>query len=140
MVVVRGSRPMVVVGRAVAVIIVPRSGDRSGVAVIVMAGSLDMVIVPMDCGGRMGRVVVVTMPGVVTVTGVWAVVVMSGGLAMTIVPMDCGGRMGRVVVVTMPGVVAVTGLWAVVVVRLVLVAHCDSFPQPLSAVIAAKSV
>ena len=45
-----------------------------------------------------------------------------------------GGRNGGVVVGTVPGFVAVF------VVRLLLVAHSDSVPQPLSAVFAAKSV
>jgi hypothetical protein len=44
-----------------------------------------------------------------------------------------------VAVVVMPMVVMAVTM-AVVVVRLVLVAHCDSVPQPLSAVFAAKSV
>jgi hypothetical protein len=52
-----------------------------------------------------------------------------------------------VVIVTMVGgrsmpviVVAVTCAVTVIVVRLVLVAHCYSVPQPLFAVFAAKSV
>ena len=58
-----------------------------------------------------------------------------------------GGRSMAVVIVTMVGgrsmpviVVAVTRAVTVIVVRLVLVAHCYSVPQPLFAVFAAKSV
>jgi hypothetical protein len=45
-----------------------------------------------------------------------------------------------VVVMTVTRVVAVPPAMTVIVVRLVLVAHSESIPQPLSAVFAAKSV
>jgi hypothetical protein len=52
-----------------------------------------------------------------------------------------GGRSVPVVVVTVPVVVVTMArAMTVIVVRLVLVAHCYSVPQPLFAVFAAKSV
>jgi hypothetical protein len=68
-----------------------------------------------------------------TMGGVMAVVVMAvrSRRSVTMVVMTpCGRRSMPVVVVTV----------AVIVVRLVLVAHSNSVPQPLSAVFAAKSV
>ena len=77
--------------------------------------------------------------------------VSSGGMSVVVVTMGFGGRvpmvimsMGRrcvaVVIVTVTRVMAVSPAMTVIVVRLVLVAHSESIPQPLSAVFAAKSV
>ena len=69
------------------------------------------------------------------------VVSVGGGLSVPVVVMTvCGGRSVSMIVMTMSGVVAVARTVAVIVVRLVLVAHCESVPQPLSAVFAEKSV
>jgi len=69
-----------------------------------------------------------------------AVIGMSGRSTGLIVTRDLGGRVGGMVVMTVSGVMAVARIVAVIVVRLVLVAHRDSVPQPLFAVFAAKSV
>jgi hypothetical protein len=73
-----------------------------------------VAVIVMAVRGRGGMAVIVSAVGVVTV--------------------GVRRRFGGVIVVTVARIVAV------VVVRLVLVAHRDSVPQPLSAVFAAKSV
>lgn len=124
------------------------------VAVRLLGRSRMSVVVVRLCGGVVvmgddGRVVVV---GVILVTmtvigntGLMAVVVVtlvSGRcrLAMVVVRVGLGGWMSGRVGVTMVRLVSVSGVMAVIVVRLVLVAHRDSVPQPLFAVFAAKSV
>lgn len=74
----------------------------------------------------------------VALRGGLSIVVMAVGGGRSVMPLivmavGLGGGRGMVIV-------AVAGILAVIVVRLVLVAHCDSVPQPLSAVFAAKSV
>ena len=124
---------MVAVGRGRGVIVM------RDVAVIIMAGRSrgGMVVVSMVGMGRR-RMIVMTMVGV------------GGSMAMVVMAVGRSGRMGGVIVVTMTGVgtvsggravvCALAGIGGVIVVRLVLVAHCDSVPQPLFAVFAAKSV
>ena len=110
-----------------------------GVAVIIMAVRRPggMVVMPMLGVGRGVSMIVVPM---VRRDGSMTVVI-SGGSVMTMVIMAVSDRSG-VIVVTVSGVVtgAMAVTCAVIVVRLVLVAHCDSVPQPLFAVFAAKSV
>ena len=122
---------LVVSSGGVAVIVVTMVAVGRGRRVIVMAvrSRGGMIIMPMIAMGRRVSVIIVAMIGGF---GSMAMVVMAGGL---------GGRMG-VGVVTVSGVVtgAMAMTCAVIVVRLVLVAHCDSVPQPLFAVFAAKSV
>lgn len=122
---------LVVSSGGVAVIVVTMVAVGRGRRVIVMAvrSRGGMIIMPMIAMGRRVSVIIVAMIGGF---GSMPMVVMAGGL---------GGRMG-VGVVTVSGVVtgAMAVTCAVIVVRLVLVAHCDSVPQPLFAVFAAKSV
>ena len=84
------------------------------------------VVVPIVAvGGGMGMIIVSRDGGI---------------MAMIVVAVGRHGRSGGVVVVTMACVLTMAGVVAVIIVRLVLVAHCNSVPQPLSAVFAAKSV
>jgi hypothetical protein len=62
------------------------------------------------------------------------------GMPMVVMTVSSGGSRVTMVVMAVSGVVAMACIMAMVVVRLVLVAHSDSVPQPLSAVFAAKSV
>ena len=120
----RGRGRMTVVVVPVIVMAVSR---RGGMTVIVMSMRLGggVVVVTMRGGGRM-TMVVVAMRG----RGGMAVIFSAVG----VVTVGVSRRFGGVIVVTVARIVAV------VVVRLVLVAHRDSVPQPLSAVFAAKSV
>jgi hypothetical protein len=69
------------------------------------------------------------------------IVVAVSRCGMTVVIMTViGSGCMPVIVVTVTRVVAVSPAMTVIVVRLVLVAHSESTPQPLSAVFAAKSV
>ena len=115
-----------------------------GVAVIIMAVRRrgGMVVMPMLGVGRGVSMIVVAVVVVPMVRRDGSMtVVISGGSVMTMVIMAVSDRSG-VIVVTVSGVVtgAMAVTCAVIVVRLVLVAHCDSVPQPLFAVFAAKSV
>ena len=137
-VIVRSGRRMVVMrGGGSAMIIV---------TVVSVGRSRGMVVVTVGCRGRMGIMSVigrgrVTVIVVMTVRsgrsrGVMSMIRM-GGFVMLV----GGGLSGvAVVVMTLCGIVTVARILAVIVVRLVLVAHCDSVPQPLFAVFAAKSV
>lgn len=86
----------------------------------------------------------VVVPLVAAVGGVSLIIVIvsrdGGVMAMIVMAVGLRGRSGGVVIVTMACVLTMAGVVAVIIVRLVLVAHCDSVPQPLSAVFAAKSV
>ena len=126
----RGRGVIVVCGVAV---IIMTGRSRGGMIVVSMIGmGRRVIIMAVSCGGR--GMVVMTMVGV-------------GG---SVVLVDRGGRMGGVVIVTVARIVAMSGfgtvtramtvVGGVIVVRLVLVAHCDSVPQPLFAVFTAKSV
>jgi hypothetical protein len=108
-------------------------------------GSLGMAgLVMGPVGGR--TVIVVAM--VRGQGGVTRIVRAGGGRSMALRVMT--GRLTRRVsglvgstlahARTVPDVRALAHAGAVIVVRLVLVAHCYSVPQPLSAVLAAKSV
>lgn len=100
---------------------------RRGVAVVVGVRSRSVVVVAMG----LGRMVIVGMSR----RGVMVVGV--GRRSMVIVRVGRGGVMVVVdrhcaVIVMAMRVVAVTGVVPVIVVRLVLVAHCDPHPPPLS--------
>lgn len=110
----RGSR-MPVVGRVAIIVLAVRR--RSG-----------MLIVAMVSVGRGVTVIIVTMCND------------RSGMSVIVATITVRSRMGGGVILTLAGFRAMTRVVAVIVVRLVLVAHCDSVPQPLSAVFAAKSV
>ena len=128
----------------VAVIVVTMVAVRRGRCMIVVRG----VAVIIMAVRRRGGMVVMPMLGVgrgvsMIVVAVVVVPMVRRDGSMTVVIMAVSDRSG-VIVVTVAGVGTVTRAiavtCAVIVVRLVLVAHCDSVPQPLFAVFAAKSV
>jgi hypothetical protein len=140
-IVVRGGRSMVVVRRCVCVV-----GGVGGVAVIVMAvGSGGDMIVGRMRGRRMVIVTVVIVAVIIVAVGIgrrggMAVIAIAIALAVAVgvMAMSLRRRLGGVTVMAVARIVAM--IRRGVVVRLVLVAHRDSVPQPLSAVFAAKSV
>lgn len=111
-------------------------------------GRMDRLVMPVIGGSGGVSVVIMTFGGdrrrlagnVLTMVG------MGGRMGLIVLALGLADRMSGVVVVTLAGVRpgtgggTVSGIVAVIVVRLVLVAHCDSVPLPLFAVIAAKSV
>jgi hypothetical protein len=121
-----------------------------------VAGVMPVIVVSMS--GRRGvAVVIISVAGVVAMACVMPVVVVSMRVrrSVSVVVVAMGGRRGMAVVVMSLGggrsvpvvVVTVTVIvgtiaraMTVIVVRLMLVAHCYSVPQPLFAVFAAKSV
>ncbi|MDP1778032.1 MAG: hypothetical protein Q8K90_05430 [Brevundimonas sp.] len=125
----RGRRVIVVYGVTVIVMAVRSRGGMVIMPMIGMGRRISVILVAVSGGRRGMTVIVMAMIGRV------------GGMAMVVVAGARGGRMG---VVAGSGVGTVTHAMAltcaVIVVRLVLVAHCDSVPQPLFAVFAAKSV
>ncbi len=128
----RGRRVVVVCGVTMIVMAVRSRGGMIIMPMIGMGRRVSVILMAVSGGRRDMTVIVMAMIGRV------------GGMTMVVVAGGLGGRKGVGAVVTVPGVgpvtraVAVT--CAVIVVRLVLVAHCDSVPQPLFAVFAAKSV
>ncbi len=117
---VRRGRCVIVVCGVTVIVMAGRS--RGGMVIMPMIGMGRRMIIVAVSGGRRGlTVIVMAMTGGV------------GGMAMVVVARGLGGRMGV-------GTRAMAGICGVIVVRLVLVAHCDSVPQPLFAVFAAKSV
>ncbi len=111
-------------GSGMTVVVLPMAGVGGGMAMIFRAG-----------GGRRSSVTRVVV----------AMIRLDRGMVLVVVACGRGRRMCGVVIrtvarMTLSGVGAVTRARAVIVVRLLLVAHCYSVPQPLSAVFAAKSV
>ena len=112
-------------------------GDSMAMVVVAMDRCVvALVVVTVGFGGSMTMIVVAIGRCVVAVVVV--TLGFGGSMAMVIMPMR--RRCVAVVIVTVTRVVAVSPAMTVIVVRLVLVAHCESVPQPLSAVFAAKSV
>ena len=106
---------------------------RSGVSMVVVDGGRRRIFMPVIAMGRGQGLVVMNGYGRRRLVVVRVIVVgrSYGGGVMAV---RLGGRSGGEVVVT------VSGFVAVIAVRLLLVAHSASIPQPLSAVFAAKSV
>ena len=139
-VIVRGGVTVVIVavvgmGRSVIVVAMGRRGRMIFMPVVRVSGSRAMLIVTML--GRRSGVAVIVMAMVCRAVVCRAVISRAGGMAVVIVALGRrGGRMGGMVVVTLGRVGAVTRamtvICAVIVVRLVLVAHCHSFPSRCS--------
>ena len=113
--------------------------DRCRRIAVVRHGRVTMVVVRLVDSRRrpigLMRMILVTLMSL-RLSGSVVVMAVSddrSGVAIVIVAVDFGGGRGRCVV-------TMTGVCAVIIVRLVLVAHYDFVPQPLSAVFAAKSV
>ncbi len=120
-------------------VVVMTVGFGGSMAMVVVAMSrcvVAVVVVTVGFGGSMTMIVVAIGRCVVAVVVV--TLGFGGSMAMVIMPM--GRRCVAVVIVTVTRAVAVSPAMTVIVVRLVLVAHCESVPQPLSAVFAEKSV
>ena len=115
-------------------VVVMTVGFGDSMAMVVVA--MGRCVVAVGFGGSMTMIVVAIGRCVVAVVVV--TLGFGGSMAMVIMPMR--RRCVAVVIVTVTRVVAVSPAMTVIVVRLVLVAHCESVPQPLSAVFAAKSV
>ena len=100
--------------------------------VVAVRGRRCVPVVVMPMGRRRVSVIIVAVRVSRCVTVI--VVPVCGGRCMPVVVVAVGRSGVSVIIVT------VTRVMTVIVARLMLVAHCDSIPQPLFAVIAAKSV
>ena len=93
------------------------------------------------CGGCRGVILVRRRYRVIVMAAIRLPAVnLDGGIAVFVRAGSRSGRTGGMVIVTLARVMVLSGLMTVVVMRLVLVGHCGSVPQPLSAGFATKSV